>query len=82
MHTKWSENRRRVHAVLAADEQRVVQRPAQPAQRAADCGLRQAQALRRARHAPLTVDGVDDPQQVQVELHVLRHVIHGVDGPY
>lgn len=71
------------HAARGAQEQLVAQQLAQPAQRVADAGLRDAQALRHGRHPAVLLQLVEDDQQVQVQVfQVHAHVstnIHSGD---
>ena len=50
-----------------ADEQRIVEEPAQPAERVAHARLAEPDALRRPRDAALAEQGVERDEQVEVE---------------
>ena len=56
------------HARAAAHEQVILEQLAQPAQAHADRRCAEVQALRRARHAALLRDRMEDDQQVEVDL--------------
>lgn len=60
--------RRGAHAPAVAHEQRIAQLRAQAAYRVADRRRRQRQALRGVAQMPLAVDGLEHPQQVQIQL--------------
>ena len=65
--------RRGHHAARSAQEQFVAQQPAQPPQGIAHARLGDAQVLRRQRYPAVPVQGVEDDQQIQIqvlEIHV------------
>jgi hypothetical protein len=63
--------RRRNDTARSTNEQRIVERLAQPAQRLADGGLAHSELARRAAHTQLVVEGDGDRQQI--EIGVLRY---------
>ncbi|MNS93283.1 hypothetical protein D3C72_1274450 [compost metagenome] len=67
--------RRGRHAAEAAREQRVAQQQAQPREAVAGRRLGQAQGLGGAAHVAGAVDGVEQPEQVEID-RVDMHAIH------
>jgi hypothetical protein len=68
--------RRRPHASAGAHEERVLHHQPKPGQRMAHGGLRQAELLGGAAHLAMAVHGVEDAQQVEVEVSDM----HGIDS--
>jgi hypothetical protein len=66
-------HRRRPDAARRAHEKRVVQQRAQPREALARGGLRQVELLGRAAHAAGTLHGVEQAQEVEVDLVQREH---------
>ncbi|MNI72244.1 hypothetical protein D3C73_1281730 [compost metagenome] len=67
--------RRGHHPARGAQEQFIAQQLAQAAQRIADAGLRDTQALRGGRHPAMLVQFVKDDQQVQVHVFQVHALV-------
>ncbi len=75
LRTDFACARRGPHAAGAADEQLVAERVTQAVERMTDGGLSKAQARAGARDAALFEQGVEDPQQVEIQRSEM-HFVH------
>ncbi len=71
--------RGRLHPIGAADEQLVFEHIAQPVQRMADRRLGQAEPVAGAGNAAFLDEGVENPQQIEIE-RVKMNYVHGCDA--